>query len=310
MAILRGVQNDRDLILARTRTELAAALTDAGPAAAVVMTMGALHEGHAALIRAARDRVGRDGRVTVTIFVNPLQFGAGEDFDRYPRVFDSDLALCQAEGADVVFAPARDEMYPGGEPQVTIHPGPLATELEGAVRPTHFAGVLTVVAKLLNLTSPTYAIFGEKDYQQLILIRRMVADLELPGEIVGVPTVREPDGLALSSRNRYLTTAERTQALALSKALDAGAAAADAGADPAGVLAAAYAELRGPSRQFEGKSAPQAPTSTAKPAGISLDYLELRDPELGPPPPAGEARLLVAARVGSTRLIDNRAIKL
>jgi pantothenate synthetase len=137
------------------------------------MTMGALHDGHVALIRAARDRVGSDGAITVTIFVNPLQFGAGEDLERYPRTLDTDLDICRAEGVDVVFAPDRDDMYPDGRPQVTVDPGPLAGELEGLSRPTHFAGVLTVVAKLLNLTVPTYALFGEKDYQQLVLVRRM-----------------------------------------------------------------------------------------------------------------------------------------
>src|SRR5690606_37791952 len=164
--------------------------------------------GHVALMRAARDSVGSGGLVLVTIFVSPLQFGPGEDFDRYPRTFDADLDVCRAEGVDIVFAPDRQERYPDGEPQVTVDPCPLAAELEGAVRPTHFAGVLTVVAKLLNLTVPRYAMFGEKDYQQLVLVRRMVADLDMPYRIVGVPTVRDPDGLALSSRNVYLSAEE------------------------------------------------------------------------------------------------------
>lgn len=276
-----------DLVLTHTKDELAVALaTGAAPESAVVMTMGALHAGHVALIRSARELVGADGHVTVTIFVNPLQFGPGEDFQRYPRTFEADLDVCRAEGVNVVFAPDRDELYPSGNPQVTVHPGPLATELEGAVRPGHFAGVLTVVAKLLNLTVPNYAVFGEKDYQQLTLIRQMVADLDMPYEIVGVPTVREPDGLALSSRNRYLSETERNKALALSRALDAGAAAAKNGPDA--VLAAALAEA----------------------AGMDLDYLELRDPFLGPPPPTGPARLLIAARLGSTRLIDNRPVEM
>jgi pantoate--beta-alanine ligase len=253
---------------------------------AVVMTMGALHAGHVALIRRARELVGPDGLVTVTIFVNPLQFGPGEDFERYPRTLESDLEVCRAEGVNVVFIPDRAELYPGGDPQVTVDPGPLAAELEGAVRPVHFAGVLTVVAKLLNLTVPTYAVFGEKDYQQLTLIRQMVADLEMPYEIVGVPTIREPDALALSSRNRYLSDTERKQALSLSRALDAGAAAASAGPDA--LLAAARAEA----------------------GDLDLDYLELRDPMLGPAPATGPARLLIAARVGSTRLIDNRPVQL
>jgi pantoate--beta-alanine ligase len=276
-----------DPVLARTKDELAVALaTGAAADSAVVMTMGALHAGHVALIRSARELVGADGHVTVTIFVNPLQFGPGEDFEKYPRTFEADLEVCRAEGVDVVFAPDRAELYPGGDPQVSIDPGPLAAELEGAVRPGHFSGVLTVVAKLLNLTVPTFAVFGEKDYQQLTLIRQMVADLDMPYEIVGVQTVREPDGLAWSSRNRYLSQAERKQALVLSRALDAGAAAAIHGPDA--VLAAAQAEA----------------------ADLNLDYLELRDPSLGPPPASGPARLLIAAPVGSTRLIDNRPVEL
>jgi pantoate--beta-alanine ligase len=272
--------------VASTRAELADAVVDRGVESAVVMTMGALHGGHLALMREARTRVGPDGIVTVTIFVNPLQFGEGEDIDRYPRTLDADLEVCRSADVDVVFTPTRDEMYPGGEAGITIDPGALGGELEGAVRPTHFSGVLTVVAKLLNLTVPTYAMFGEKDYQQLVLIERMVADLEMPYEIVGVPTVRESDGLALSSRNAYLSGDDRKQALALSRALEAGAAAASAGAGA--VLAAARAELD----------------------GLAVDYLELRSPDLESAPSEGEARLLVAARVGPTRLIDNRSVQI
>ncbi|TDE08969.1 pantoate--beta-alanine ligase [Jiangella asiatica] len=276
-------------MVARTRDQLADALAAADTVSSVVMTMGALHDGHRALIRAARDLVGGDGSVIVTIFVNPLQFGPGEDLERYPRTFESDLAACADEGVDLVFAPDDAELYPGGQPVVTVEPGTLGRELEGAVRPGHFAGVLTVVAKLLNLTVPTYAVFGEKDYQQLTLIRRMVADLELPYQIVGVPTVREADGLALSSRNRYLSDEEHTAALALSRALRAGADA--AGSGPDAVVAAAAAEL--------------------KPDAVAVDYLELRGPRLEPAPEHGPARLLVAARVGrGTRLIDNAAIEL
>ena len=279
----------RSSVLARTRAELADTLGGTEAETAVVMTMGALHAGHVALIRAARERVGSDGVVTVTIFVNPLQFGAGEDLDRYPRTLDDDLQLCAAEGVDVVFAPEREEMYPDREPMVTIDPGRLGAELEGTVRPTHFAGVLTVVAKLLNLTAPTAAFFGEKDYQQLVLVRRMVRDLEMPFDIVGVPTVREPDGLALSSRNRYLSSAERSAALALSRALSAGVDAAVKGM--AAVLAAGRTVLE-----------------TAHDVGV--DYFVLRDPELGPAPRSGQARLLVAGRVGATRLIDNMPVTL
>ncbi|WP_190146778.1 pantoate--beta-alanine ligase, partial [Streptomyces glebosus] len=188
-------------------------------ARAVVMTMGALHEGHATLIRAARRRVGPQGQVVVTVFVNPLQFGAGEDLDRYPRTLDADTELAAAAGADVVFAPSADEVYPGGEPQIRVAAGPMGTLLEGASRPGHFDGVLTVVAKLLHLTAPDLAFFGQKDAQQLAVITRMAADLNFPVEIIGVPTVREEDGLALSSRNRYLSVPERRTALALSAAL-------------------------------------------------------------------------------------------
>jgi pantoate--beta-alanine ligase len=279
----------RSPVLSRTRAELTDTLGGAAAETAVVMTMGALHAGHVALIRAARERVGTDGVVTVTIFVNPLQFGAGEDLDRYPRTLDDDLHLCAAEGVDVVFAPELDEMYPDHEPMVTIDPGRLGAELEGRVRPTHFAGVLTAVAKLLNLTVPTAAFFGEKDYQQLVLVRRMVRDLEMPFDIVGVPTVREPDGLALSSRNRYLSSAERSAALALSRALSAGVDAAVKGM--AAVLAAGRTVLE-----------------TAHDVGV--DYFVLRDPELGPAPRSGQARLLVAGRVGATRLIDNMPVTL
>lgn len=275
-----------DPIVARTRDDLAEALARGEQESAVVMTMGALHAGHRALMRAARDLVGTGGAVMVTIFVNPLQFGPGEDFERYPRPFGVDLAVCAEEGVDVVFAPATEELYPLGDPQVTVEPGPLGAELEGAVRPGHFAGMLTVVAKLLNLTVPSYALFGEKDYQQLVLVGRMVADLDLPYEIVGVPTVREADGLALSSRNRYLSADERAAAPVLGRALQAGAAAAAGGSDA--VLAAARAEL----------------------TGVELDYLELRGAGLEPDPMSGPARLLVAARAGTTRLIDNIAFDL
>ena len=281
------VPENQEPVLTRTRDEFGEALDSGGSLdSAVVMTMGALHAGHVALIRKARELVGVDGRVIVTIFVNPLQFAPGEDFDKYPRTIAADLEVCRAEEVDVVFAPDRAEMYPGGDPQVTIDPGPLGAELEGAIRPSHFAGVLTVVAKLLNLTVPRYAVFGEKDYQQLTLIRQMVSDLEMPYDIVGVPTVREPDGLAMSSRNRFLSAAEHQQALALSRALEAGAAAATRG--PEAVVTAARAAAN----------------------DLELDYLELRDAALGPPPASGPARLLVAARVGSTRLIDNRPVQL
>lgn len=276
----------------RTRAELAAELARLPGRRAVVMTMGALHDGHAALLRAARDRA---DSVVATIFVNPLQFGPTEDFDRYPRTLEADLAVCRAAGVAAVFAPSREEMYPDGEPAVRVDPGPLGAELEGASRPGHFGGVLTVVLKLLNLVRPDVALFGEKDYQQLALIRRMARDLELGVEIVGVPTVREPDGLAMSSRNRYLSADERVAARSLSVALRAGAAAAAAGRGADGALAAAH-------RAFG--------SASGGGAGAKLDYLVLTDPDLGPAPVAGPARMLVAAWVGGTRLIDNMPVEL
>lgn len=277
-----------------TRAELAAALAEVrarGGRVALVPTMGALHEGHASLMRAARSRVSDGDAVVVSLFVNPMQFAPGEDLDRYPRTFDADLEVCGAQGVDVVFAPSVEEVYPGGEPQVTLDPGPVATVLEGRSRPTHFRGVLTVVAKLFGLVSPDLAFFGQKDYQQLVLIKRMVADLCMGVEVVGVETVREYDGLALSSRNRYLSEEDRRAALALSRALAAGRDAAPDGSEA--VLAAAHAELRKPDAE-----------------GVDVDYLELTAPDLGDAPDTGEARLLVAARVGTTRLIDNTALTL
>jgi pantoate--beta-alanine ligase len=254
-----------------------------GLTTALVPTMGALHAGHLALIDAARARA---DRTVVSIFVNPLQFAAGEDLDRYPRTLDADLAACDVAGVDVVFAPAVETMYPSGEPLVTVDPGPLGDELEGAIRPGHFRGVLTVVAKLFALARPDIAVFGEKDYQQLALVRQLVVDLSMGVDVVAVETVRDPDGLALSSRNRYLSPDERDEALALVRSLRAGQ---RAGADGA---SAALAAAKG--------------VLAAEP-GLSVDYLELRAPDLSPPR-IGAARLLVAARVGSTRLIDNASV--
>jgi pantoate--beta-alanine ligase len=268
--------------VARSRADLAAELAGlrVRGAVALVPTMGALHAGHRSLLRAAREAA---DAVVVSIFVNPLQFGPAEDLDRYPRTFDADFAMARAEDVGLIFAPTPDVMYGTGA-QVTVQPGPHGDELEGAARPGHFRGVLTVVAKLLGLVRPDVALFGEKDYQQLVLIRRMVADLDLGVRIVGAPTVREPDGLALSSRNAYLSAVDRPRAAALAAALRAGAAAGPGGTGA--VLDAAHAVLRSAD-------------------GVDLDYLTLRAPDLAPPPAAGEARLLVAARVGGTRLIDN-----
>lgn len=267
-------------------SEISKALRHTGRRVMLVPTMGALHDGHIALVRAAKRVPG--AVVVVSIFVNPLQFGAGEDLDAYPRTLDADLELLEGEGVEVVFTPTASSMYPDG-PRTTIHPGPLGAELEGAVRPTHFSGMLTVVAKLLQIVAPDRAFFGEKDYQQLVLIRQMVDDLNIDVRIVGVPTVREADGLAMSSRNRYLDPEQREQAGALSAALLAGKYAASTG--PAAAVDAARAVLD------------EVPA-------IGVEYLELRDPWLVPDPAAGPARLLVAGRLGGTRLLDNIAVNL
>ncbi|MDL9938607.1 pantoate--beta-alanine ligase [Gordonia sp. ABSL1-1] len=257
------------------------ALRAAGKRVALVPTMGALHAGHLELVRTAKSR--GNTVVVVSIFVNPLQFGANEDLDAYPRTFDADVALLDPLGVELVFAPTAAGMYPNG-PRSTIVPGPAGTILDGIARPTHFGGMLTVVNKLLNIVGPNSAYFGEKDYQQLVLIKQMVTDLDLDVEIVGVPTVRESDGLALSSRNRYLSEEQRQLATALSAALVAGAHAAEGGRDA--IVAAARAVL---------DHVPE----------IDVDYLELRGRQLEDPPEKGSGRLLVAARLGPARLIDN-----
>ncbi|MET9710137.1 pantoate--beta-alanine ligase [Nocardiopsis alba] len=278
-------------LVARTPSELRRALDGRGRTA-LVPTMGALHGGHRTLMRLAREKA---DTVVVSVFVNPLQFGPGEDLDRYPRDLPADLAVCGEEGVDVVFAPEVETMYPT-EQMVTVDAGPMGERLEGASRPGHFTGVLTVVTKLFQLVRPDLAVFGEKDAQQIALVRRMVVDLNLPVEIVGAPTLRDPDGLASSSRNVYLDDAERASALSLSRALRAGADAADAGADA--VRAAARAVLDEASR--------------ATPP-VEPDYLALVDPATFAEAPAdhkGAAVLAVAARVGATRLIDNVSVTL
>ena len=314
-------------VLARSRDELAAALADAPDPRAVVMTMGALHEGHFDLVRKAARRVGPAGTVVVTIFVNPLQFAPTEDLDSYPRDLEGDLAgltqtLTGVDGALgvgrlVVFAPTPEVIYPAGQPAVRIDPGPIATVLEGRTRPTHFAGVCQVVLTLMHLTAPRWALFGRKDAQQLAIIEAMVRDLAVPVEIVSVDIRRESDGLAMSSRNAYLSPEQRRQALALSRALQAGqdvaAQAAGSGTrpDPAAIRRAALASLEAAD-------------------GVEIDYVALVDPAgfedltdagLGLPRRApvredtGEGLpavglLAVAARVGTTRLIDNTLIDL
>ena len=282
--------------LARTRAELDAALAaDTGSRRAVVMTMGALHAGHLSLVEQARALA---DTVVVTIFVNPLQFAPTEDLSRYPRDLDGDVRLLTAPGllreGDVVFAPTPDVVYPDGDPVVRVSAGAIGDVLEGAARPGHLDGVLTVVLKLMHLTRPDVALYGEKDAQQLAAIRRMVHDLDVPVEVVGAPLVRDADGLALSSRNAYLTADERERALGLSRALRAGAGRAADGGTADGVRAAAGAELAA--------------------SGVDeVDYVALVDPATFaevPDDAAGDALLLLAARVGTTRLIDNTALTL
>ena len=254
---------------------------------ALVPTMGALHEGHLTLVRAARRRA---ERVVVSIFVNPAQFGPNEDFSRYPRTWKSDLAKLTAEKVDLVFAPGVTEMYPDGFATRLALDGP-ARGLESDFRPHFFAGVATVVAKLLIAALPDFAMFGEKDYQQLLVVKRLNADLGLPVQILGVPTVREKDGLALSSRNAYLSATERAAAPTLHR-----------------VLKETGASIR--------KGAPVGPTLARgrrqiATAGFKLDYLEARRAATLEPLASrtdGPIRLLVAARIGTTRLIDNMAV--
>ncbi|WP_063729930.1 pantoate--beta-alanine ligase [Streptomyces sp. RTd22] len=308
---------DVELFARRADFDAALAHFAAPGRTAVVMTMGALHDGHASLIRAARARVGAKGLVTVTVFVNPLQFGAGEDLDRYPRTLDADLEVAAAAGADIVFAPSAEEVYGSGEPRIRMSAGAMGEGYEGASRPGHFDGVLTVVAKLLHLTRPDFAFFGEKDAQQLVLVRRMVHDLDFPMEIVGVPTVREGDGLALSSRNRYLSEQERDTALALSRALfagrDAGLAAARSAGSPGSPGSPGDGDTGGlvqvgsPGAVRAAARAVLAEAARLEPP-LVLDYLDVIDPESfteAPEDHTGEAVLAVAAKVGSTRLIDN-----
>lgn len=275
--------------LVHTQDELSDARARLGGSIGLVPTMGALHDGHAALIRSARSHC---DAVVVSVFVNPMQFNQAADLERYPRPIEADVALCEELGVDVVWNPDVPTVYPDGPVQVWVTAGELADQLEGPHRPGHFDGVLTVVAKLFAAVRPDRAFFGEKDYQQLTLIRRMVRDLGSGVQIVEVPIVRDPDGLALSSRNVFLSAEERRLALRLPAALRAGADAAGSSED---VLEAARAVLAGADGGAD---------------GVELDYLALRSPELGTAPVAGQARLLVAATVGRTRLIDNIAVEL
>ena len=248
--------------------------------------MGALHAGHLSLMEHVRPLA---DTVVTSIFLNPTQFAPGEDFDEYPRTFDADLQKCAEVGVDVVFAPTVDVMYPAGlDGTVRVDPGPLGRTLEGEHRPVMFQGVLTVVSKLFGLVRPDFAIFGEKDYQQLTLIRLMADELCLGVEVLGGATVREDDGLAMSSRNAYLAQDERALAGSIAAALRAGAEAAASG--EAAALEAARAVLTD--------------------HRIQPDYLVVTDPDLGEARPGEEARMLVAARVGTARLLDNVAVRL
>ncbi|HEY8717973.1 pantoate--beta-alanine ligase [Pengzhenrongella sp.] len=285
-------------VLVRTREELAAALaerpvaTGAGHGRGVVMTMGALHSGHLSLVTRARELA---DQVLVTIFVNPLQFGADEDLDTYPRDLERDLALLAGVGADIVFAPTLDVVFPDGEPVVRVSAGSLGEVLEGVTRPGHLDGALTIVLKLMHLTRPDVSVFGQKDAQQVMAVQRMVRDLDVPVSIVAAPTVRDDDGLALSSRNAYLSPTERERALVLFRALAAGKRVALDGEDGDAVRAAARAVLAGVGPDVE------------------LDYLALIDPRTAVEVPAdhhGPVVLAVAARIGATRLIDNVPLRL
>jgi pantoate--beta-alanine ligase len=288
-------------LLLRTKAELAAARPRLTAPVVLVPTMGALHAGHRALLRAARAAAGPAGSVIVSIFVNPLQFRPGEDLDRYPRTLEADLAMCAGEGVRAVFAPSAAQMYPGGRPEVTVDPGPMGQVFEGEFRPGFFGGVLTVVLKLFHLTRPDVAVFGEKDAQQLALVRRLVSDTELDLAIESVPIVRDADGLATSSRNRYLSAADRAVALALPRALRAGQARAAAGG-PGGTGAAGSADVLAAAREVV----------SAEP-GLAADYVAVVDPRtfaVAGPGHTGPARIIAAVTAGGTRLIDNMPVVL
>jgi len=294
-------------VVLRTKAELAAARPGLTAPVVLVPTMGALHAGHRALLRAARGSAGPGpsgpftGSVIVSIFVNPLQFRPSEDLDRYPRTLEADLAMCAEEGVRAVFAPSAAEMYPGGRPEVTVDPGPMGQVFEGEFRPGFFGGVLTVVLKLLHLTRPDSVVFGEKDAQQLALVRRMVSNLDLDIAVESVPTVRDADGLATSSRNRYLSEADRALALALPRALRAGqarAAAEDAGSAGGAGATAVLAAVR--------------EVLSAEPR-LAVDYVAVVDRRtfaVAGPGQAGPALIVAAATAGGTRLIDNAPVVL
>ncbi len=260
-----------------------------GRAVGFVPTMGFLHDGHASLMRAAAE--GND-IVVASIFVNPLQFAANEDLSTYPKDVEADTALAEANGVDVLFVPHVDEMYPDGPVLTSVYVSELSDRLEAGTRPTHFSGVATVVTKLFSIVGPCRAYFGEKDFQQLAIIRRMVRDLSMPVEVIGCPIIREPDGLAMSSRNVYLTADQRPKALVLRRALDAGVAEIESGQRVVQPVLDAMAEI-----------------INHEPEAV-LDYVAVVDAASleAPDVIAGELRLLVAATVGIPRLIDNQGI--
>lgn len=273
--------------IVRTSEELALGRTALVGTVALVPTMGALHAGHMALIAEAKQRA---DKVVVSIFVNPAQFGAGEDFSRYPRREEQDARMLEEAGCDLLWMPTVADIYPGGF-ATTVSVAGVSERWEGDARPGHFEGVATVVAKLLLSVRPDVALFGEKDFQQLAVIRRMVADLAIPVEIVGEPTVREPDGLALSSRNAYLSPDERERAVALPNALQGARDAIRSGASVSTALQ-------------------QAKQSLVDAGFLRIDYFALVDSETLEPldSPQGDMRLIAAAVIGTTRLIDNLAV--
>lgn len=275
--VVRSIADIRDLV-AGWRAQ--------GLRVALVPTMGALHAGHVSLVETAKRLA---DRVVVSIFVNPTQFAPTEDFSKYPRTFEADVEKLAAARAEAVYSPPVEAMYPPGAATTVSVAGPAKAGLEDVTRPFHFAGVATIVAKLFTQVGPDVAIFGEKDFQQLAVVRRMAADLDLPVEVVGAPTVREADGLAMSSRNVYLSAAERAKAPALHRIMQEAASALGKGLTAETALA-------------------QARTAIAA-EGFALDYLELRAADdLGPPRPGVPWRMLVAAMLGKTRLIDNIAV--
>lgn len=273
-----------------SKAEMRSAIAEArkeGKTIGLVPTMGALHRGHVSLVNAACERA---DIVVVSIFVNPTQFAPGEDFDRYPRRVDEDVEMLAAEGVELVFTPSVETMF-GDGPLVTVDPGVLASRWEGEVRPGHFTGVATVVTKLFSIIRPDLAFFGVKDYQQLAVVRRLALDLDLGVDVVGCPTVRDVDGLALSSRNAYLSADERDHALALPEALEAAA------------QAVAWGERSGEALDFIMREA----AATRAPGALTLDYAAIVDPDTLEPLATVDrpARAIIAGRVGKTRLIDN-----